>query len=48
MARTMFVDFCELSVIFFSARSASLETSTPRSTLCAPRSTAAIAFFDSC
>ncbi len=47
MARTMLVDFCELSRIFFSARSASFETSTPRSTLWAPRSTAAMAFFDS-
>ena len=44
MARTMLVLFCELSRIFFSARSASFETSTPRSTLCAPRSTAAMAF----
>jgi hypothetical protein len=33
----MFVLFCELSRIFLRARSASFETSTPRSTFWAPR-----------
>ncbi len=47
MARTMCVELLPTPRIFFSAPSASFETSTPSSTLCAPRSTAAMAFFDS-
>ncbi len=47
IARTIAVDFWELSRIFLRARSASFETSTPRETFWAPRSTAMMALRDS-